>query len=381
EVQPSLAVTWSSGRDGRHWRFQLRPDVKFDDGSPLTSELVAASLRAANPGWSVFAQGDSVAIDVDVPNPSLGAELALARNSIVKRGTAVPNGTGPFRVADWSPGKKLVVIANEEYWRGRPFLNSVEIEFGKSYREQVTALQLGRAEVIEIPSEQARRMEAGGRRVFESGPVELLALVFTGEAQSANELKLRDALALCIDRASIKNVLLGGEGEQAGGILPNWISGYAFLFPSDMNVAKALEERGEVNQAPAWTLSYDAGDPVNQVMAERIALNARDVGLRVQPSSQANGDVRLVRIRLEAMNAWINLKNVAARVGAGEPAAGANSAEALYQAESTLLHGRRIIPLFHVPVNYGLGTQLKGWHGNRDGNWSAEDLWLGTERN
>jgi peptide/nickel transport system substrate-binding protein len=379
--KPALAVAWQSARDGRHWNLALREGVKFEDGTPLTSDVVAASLRFANPGWTVFAQGNSVEIDLEDPETELPAELALPRNSILKRSDFLPKGTGPFHISQWEPGKKLLLIAAEDYWGGRPFLNSVEIEFNRGYRDQLAALQMGRADLVEIAPEQAQRVETGGRRILESAPLELLALVFSNDNPSTKEIKLRDALALSIDRSAIKAALLGGQGDPAGGILPNWITGYEFLFPSDINVAKALEERGEVNQAPAWTLSYDSSDPLIQLIAERIALNARDVGLRVTPVSAPNGDLRLVRVRLESPNPLVALKQVATRLGLPQPKSSDHGMPALYQSESTVLQNRRVIPLFHVPVNYGLGSSLKGWRNRRDARWPLADLWLSAEKN
>jgi hypothetical protein len=240
---------------------------------------------------------------------------------------------------------------------------------------------MGRADLIDIAPEQVQRIESGGRRIFESAPLELLALVFSNESPSAKEIKLRDVLALSIDRSAIKEVLLGGEGDPAGGVLPNWITGYEFLFPSDLNIAKALEERGEVNQAPAWTMSFDSSDLLSQLIAERIALNARDVGLRVMPVSAANADLRLVRVRLESANPWVALKAVATRLGLPQPKSNDHGVQALYQSESVMLQNRRVIPLFHVPVNYGLSSSLKGWRNRRDGRWPLADLWLSAEKN
>jgi len=374
-LQPGLALSWRAAYDHRHWYFQLRPGVKFDDGSAVTVDAVAASLRQGN-AWSVVPQGDSVAIGLDQPDDFLPAELALPRNAIVKRDSGGTRGTGPFRMAEWISGKRLVLNANEEYWRGRPFLNSIEIEFGMSYRNQEVALELGRADVVEVAPEQARRMEAAGRHVTESQPLELLALVFARESQSANESKLREALQLCIDRQTIRDVLLGGEGEIAGGILPNWITGYEFLFPADTNVTKAQEDRGGVNQAPLWTLGYNPADPPSQVIAERIALNARDVGLRVQLATGTNADVQLVRLRLESFDAGLALKLAAAQLGLPEPKLDGASVQSVYQAESSLLQGQRAIPLFHLPVDYGLGPALKGWNVQHDGSCHLPDVWL-----
>jgi peptide/nickel transport system substrate-binding protein len=374
KLQPALAMSWQAAYDHRHWYFQLRPGVKFDDGSPLTADAVAACLRQVNT-WSVVPQGDSVSIGLEQPNDFLVAELTLPKNAIVKRGEGVPHGTGPFRVADWQPGRHLLLNANEDYWRGRPFLNSLDIEFGQTYRDQEVALELGRADLVEVAPEQARRVEAAGRHTAESQPMELVALVFTRDSQSNNDSRLREALRLCVDRQTIRDVLLGGEGAMAGGILPNWISGYEFLFPAETDVTQAQEDRGAVNQAPVWTLGYNPADSLSQLMAERIALNARDVGLRVQLAASPNADVQLMRVRLQTTDAAVGLKTAAAQLGLAEPKLDNTTAQALYQAESSLLQGQRIIPLFHVPVVYGLSPKLKGWSARRDGSWRLTDVW------
>ncbi len=379
KLQPALAVSWQASYDHRHWYFQLRPGVKFDDGSLLTPEMVAASLRQVN-SWSVVPQGDTISIALEQPADFLVAELALSKNAIVKRGDAMPHGTGAFRVADWQAGRRLLLNANEDYWGGRPFLNSVDIEFGKTYRDQEVALELGRADLVEVAPEQARRMQAAGRHAAESLAVELLALVFARDSQSPNDSRLREALRLCVDRQTIRDVLLGGEGALAGGILPNWISGYEFLFPSATDVTKAQEDRGAVNQAPMWTLGYTPADPLNQVIAERIALNARDVGLRVQLSAGSNADVQLVRIRLLSVDGDVALRTIAPQLGLPEPKLDNTSAQTLYQAENSLLQGQRIIPLFHVPVVYGLSPNLKGWSARRNGSWRLTDVWMNAPR-
>ena len=90
-------------------------------------------------------------------------ELALPRNAIAKRKPdSKPSGTGPFHVVDWQPGKKLTLAAEEGYWRGRPFLDGIEIEMGQSFRDQMTALELGRADLVEVAPEQVAPGLAGG---------------------------------------------------------------------------------------------------------------------------------------------------------------------------------------------------------------------------
>jgi hypothetical protein len=206
-----------------------------------------------------------------------------------------------------------------------------------------------------------------------------MALVFTRERQSPEEGKLREALALSIDRSSIRSVVLQGAGEPSGGILPNWISGYAFVFGNGQNLDRARELRSEVPRAPAQTLGYDAADTLARVIAERIALNARDAGITLQTTTSGTSDVRLVRLPLASLNPRVALLTVAASVGLAAPKFPGNSAEDLYQVESTMLRAQRIIPLFHLPVGYALSPAVKDWTQDRDGSEHLENVWIGSK--
>src|SRR5204862_7749167 len=120
-----------------------------------------------------------------------------------------------------------------------PFVDGVEIALGQNLRQQMIALQLGKADVVEIAPEQARRAALDGSRVEKSAPNELIALVFNRDPQSSEEARLRQILSASIDRGSIANVLLQGEGQAAASIVPDWMTGYAFLFASAAAVKKS----------------------------------------------------------------------------------------------------------------------------------------------
>jgi peptide/nickel transport system substrate-binding protein len=376
-VQPSLATAWQIQPGSQRWEFRVRRSVKFQDGVPLTAETAAASLRAANPSWTVVANADSVVIDSSDPN--LLAELALPRNAIVNRTTDnKPSGTGPFHVVDWQPGKKLSLAAEENCWRGRPFIDAIEIELGKRFRDQMTALEVGKADLVEVAPEQTHRISQQGRRLASSAPVEFLALLFTRDAASPEEKLLREALALSVERGSIRSVLLQGAGEPTAGILPAWMSGYGFVFPIDADLARARQDRDQVRSRPSWTLGYDGSDPLGRLLAERIALNAKDAGLSLQPAPAVTADLRLVRIPL-AHDPWIALASVANFAGL-PPGKTDDGVEDLYASEVAMLATQRVIPLFHLPVSYASSSSLKNWALRPDGSWALADAWLGNAR-
>lgn len=377
--QPLLATSWQAEPGGQRWHFYLRRDVSFPDGVALTSDTVAASLRAANPNWKIFPLGDSVVIECDASGSNVPAELALPRNGIARRDGKIL-GTGPFAVTGWQPGKRLTLTARDDYWAGRAFVDAVIVEMGRSLRDQMISLDLGKADLIEVAPEQARRAAMENRSVQSSAPMELVALVFVRDRQSADEGRRRQALALSMDRATMNTVLLQGAGEPSGALLPNWMTGYAFLFPADANLAQARQVRGELRQATPWTISYDSSDPVARLIAERVALNARDAGLTVQPALSNAADLRLVRIPLASLDCRVALTNLTTVLGLPFPKIAGDSPESLYSTEASLLDSQRIIPLLYVRTAEAAGPAVKNWNTGPAGNWNLPDVWLSAEK-
>jgi len=374
--EPALASSWQAEPGNQRWQFFLRHGITFQDGTAVTPEAVATSLRRTNPTWKVFSEGEAIIIERDSPTPDLPVELTLPRNSIVKREGGRVSGTGPFAVLQWDPGKKLSLTARDDYWDGRPFLDTIEIALGKNFREQMISFDLGKAQLIEIAPEQAHRAAAEGRRVLSSAPVELIALVFTRDPQSPADGRQRQALALSIDRDLLSTVVLQGGGEPTGGLLPNWITGYGFLFPASINLELARQVRSEIPHTTAWTLGYDATDPTARVIAERIVLNARDAGLGIQIASASGVDLRIVRIPVISLDARIALGELATGLGFPQPKFGSNSIDDLYSAESKLLQSQRVIPLLHVRAEYGVAGTVRNWRTARDGSWHLPSIWL-----
>jgi ABC-type transport system substrate-binding protein len=387
--QPALAVAWQSDPSARHWQFTVRHGVKFHDGSLASTGAIAQILGALHPGWNVRASADSVSIDSETPMPSLLAELALPRNLLLKRTSndnRLPIGTGPFLAAEWQPGKRLKLAANEESWAGRPFVDAIEIEFGKSLRDQAIAIELDKTDLIETAPQAANGSQRHGTPTSLSLPVELLALVFSANSK-AQDARLREALALAIDRKPIQSVLLKGAGEPAASILPNWMTGYSAVFSAQANPQRARTLLAGSRQ-PAFNLSYDPRDPQAQLIAERIALNAREVGITMQVSLSGAEDIRLVRAVLASPDPATSLVETARQLGLPQPAFPAtrgNSLDDLYQAERSLLDGYAVIPLFHLPVASAASARVCGWEPDRLGEWSGAglslaDLWLADSR-
>src|ERR1035437_9802448 len=144
---------------------------------------------------------------------------------------------GGFTIGRWEAGRLAVYEADEKAAGGRPFLDYVEIHLGRALRDQASDLDLGKADVVELGANELRRQPAG-RRVWSSSSVRVLALVFAPRFEDA---RVREALALAVDRSAIHTVLLQRQGEISGALLPQWLSGYASLFTAAADLGRARQ--------------------------------------------------------------------------------------------------------------------------------------------
>jgi ABC-type transport system substrate-binding protein len=301
-------------------------------------------------------------------------------------------GSGAFHISEWESGKRVVLATNENYHGGRAFVDSIDIEMGRAAKDRLLDLELGKVDFAEVPPEEARRAAERGVRVSTSAPEELVALVFVRGRAIAEDAQVREALARSIDRAAIVNFILQKEGEPAGGLLPQWSNGTAFLFATAADAAGAKALWSQIGGSPAIALGYDSGDSLDQAIAERIAVNARDAGIALSAEpianptpSSANFDARLVRLRMTSSHprdALVSFQAVLAPMAGLDPAPlsiGATS-EQIYERERTIVNGYRVVPLLWLPRVYGLGARVRDWKAPAAGEgWPFIDVWLEQE--
>ena len=144
-LQPGLAESWTISPDGLVYEFQLRKGVSFHDGSPLTMEDVIFSIlrhkeeRVASSAKQlvenikeVVADGpETVVVKLAQPDADLPALIGTFQLTIVKSGTydfSAPNGTGAFKVKEFSPGVRTICERNDNYWKdGQPYIDGFEM--------------------------------------------------------------------------------------------------------------------------------------------------------------------------------------------------------------------------------------------------------------
>jgi MarR-like DNA-binding transcriptional regulator SgrR of sgrS sRNA len=366
-VQSALATGWESDSGDHRWQFRLRAGAHFHDGSPLTSTAAVQSLNlacTANCPWmAVHAVGSTVVFTSDSPMPNLPALLASDQFLIALTVSAdgkTPGsniGTGPFQVTSFSNGV-LALAANESGWQGRPFADAVEIRTHKAVHDQWLDLSIGRADVVEVPAETIRQAQQQRLTVLVSPPVSLLALEVTETGALANPI-LRATIAASIDRSALSNVIFQKQGEATASVLPQSLTGFAFLFSVDRDLNKAHQLRGGLS-APTLTLSVE-GEGAMRVAAQRIALNLKEAEFNVQEidgSGAQRPDLRLRMIPLEGGDPSAVLEAVTKSAGQTLVPADASPA-ALYKAEREFLERHTLIPLIDLPRAYASGARVR----------------------
>jgi hypothetical protein len=425
--QPQLVAEWSHDAGFKRWQFVLRSGVKFSDGSPLTAADVAAALQPLLPATQqIQASGNNVIIQSSVPIPDLLEELASGRYFVYRvqpDGTLL--GTGAFFVSDASGlsnraekpavpaeqvsdaavtrggGKALHLHfrANEETWSGRPFVDAIDVTLGVLPLRQLFDLQLGKADLIELSPELVRRAMQENLRVWSSAPVTLYGLRFDEAQPVSADAKLREAVSLSLDRHTMANVLLQKQAEPAAALLPQWLSGYAFLFTMETNIDRAKEIRATLPANVAagkepLRLSVDAPGDLPKLLGERVAVNARQATLLVQvanrsasrvsttatttPSDPAPG-LHLFAWHFSALSPRLELESFVFAFNLNdstENSVSTTDPEQLYAREKKLLEQRRVLPLVALPEYVGLGQNVRDWMPARWGEWHLADVWL-----
>lgn len=394
-VQPALAAAWESSNADHRWQFTLRSGVQFQNGSPLTTTDVVDSLNhscSKNCPWSALrADGPSLIFTSNSPMPHLPALLAGARFLIAltagANGQPLPNpiGTGPFQFASSakapkgandpkapkSPKGVLKLVANQNCWQGRPFVDAVEIRGHRSIRDQWLDLSVGRADVVQVPPEMLRRAKQQQFTVVVSPPVTLLALELSTSGPLANS-RLRASIAQAVDRGALFNVIFQKQGNLTAALLPQQLTGYAFLFPTDRNLSKAIALRKGLKSSPL-TLTTQ-GDGAMQLAAQRIVLNLREAGFHVQMASgkPQHADMTLRKLPLAGSDPAAVMETLLRSAGQGRPVT-ANSPDAIYQAEKNFLDQHTIVPLLDLPRAWAISGRVFNFTLRADGKPDLAD--------
>ncbi|PAD20021.1 nickel ABC transporter substrate-binding protein [Terribacillus saccharophilus] len=236
-IEPCLAESWEGTNEGKEWTIQLREDISFQNGQPMDAEAVKASLERSMKDNvaiqnalkidSIEADGMTLHISNTQPFPEFVSELVNPNTSIidVEAGDFVNNpiGTGPFKLDSFTPGSKLELVRNEDYWDETAKLDSVTFSFNEDANARSLALESGNADVVFRPEvESIETLEAKeGIKVESTETFRVHQMTMNLERESLKDVNVRKAVDALINRDEIVDSVLLGYAQSAKGPFPD----------------------------------------------------------------------------------------------------------------------------------------------------------------
>jgi len=217
------------------WRATIRDGVTFWDSTPLDGAAVVASLErsmAKQPGTTDLlpatttftADGQLVTIHLPEPVGALASNLA-AYNFAIKKvdpgAEDAPQYTGPYVYADYVPQQSISLLANTTYWGGRPGVDAIRVRRIGDVATRVLALQSGDVDIAHalLPSDAAL-LQAAGLQVYAFPFGRQNDIILNVTRPPLDDVRVRQAFALAIDREALVDGILMGMGTPALGFAP-----------------------------------------------------------------------------------------------------------------------------------------------------------------
>jgi peptide/nickel transport system substrate-binding protein len=307
EIEPVLATSWENP-EPLTYIFNLREDVLFHDGTPFDAESVKYSFDRVleldgAPSYLFWVINNTDVLDTYqvqiILNYEFSPFLSLMANPVAsivspaavekfgEEFTNNPVGSGPFKFEQWSFGKNVTLIANEDYFKGAPRLERVVFKTQLEAAARKEMLIEGEVDVIGvggIPATDLAEMEQNPDvQVFTGAGLATEYLGFNMLTPPLNDSRVREAIAYAIDYDSIIKDALGGNAIRIGGPIPPSIFGYAEipLRQRDVEKAKQLLDLAGYSDGFDVTLTYNIGSMERRSVAEIIRNNLADVGINV----------------------------------------------------------------------------------------------------
>lgn len=250
--QPYLATSWEASPDKLTYTFHLRPDARFHDGKPITSEDVAFSVdtvRANHPfGRSMFGPVDRVETPdphtavfvLKQPDPALLASLTTLLLPILPKhvygngpirtnpANTMAIGSGPFKVAEFKTGQSITLVKNPDFFLpGLPKSDRIVLRFFDDMQAARLSLENGETDAMLQTSFGYGDFE----RLKKNPKLEVFTDTFAGlgivdyiefnlRKAPFNDIRVRRAIAHAIDRKFLVEKFQGGVTQQLEGPLP-----------------------------------------------------------------------------------------------------------------------------------------------------------------
>jgi len=311
KIVPMLATSWTT--QGDNWVFTLRQGVKFSNGDVLNATAVKDSFErllnpaTAAPRASLFKAIKSIQVlgpyqvefVLKSPFAPFLANLSNYAGGIVDAKVAQtegkqygrqPIGTGPFELASWQPGNKLVLQRNPNYWGTKPKLAKVEYLVVPSDATRLSLLKNNQIQAaMQVPPSQITSLEnTPGIKVNSAPGFALEYIGFNDQYGPFKNVLVRQALTYATNRVSILKNIYFGTASLATGPVPPTVWGSTSnvkQYNYDPQQAKKLLSQAGYGSGFSTTIYVPTSDQTWMQVAQELQSEWAQVGVKVSIQS------------------------------------------------------------------------------------------------
>ncbi|ADI00750.1 glutathione ABC transporter substrate-binding protein [Salisediminibacterium selenitireducens] len=318
DLEPLLATDWEAVEDDL-WEFTLREGVTFHDGSELTADVVKANFdRVLDPDVAspraflydmieevIVVDDLTVQFQTEFPFAPLPAHIAHSGGAIMSQevidadyeamadggqpGDYIndnPVGTGFFKFESWTPGDNIVLTRNDDYWGDHANVDSVTFRVVPEDLTRIGELETGSAHIIHpvSPSDTGRVDNMDGASLYQQESLSLAYIGFNMQAEPFDDVLVRQAVSMAINKEDIIFGVMDGTAEPALGPIGPQVFGYSDQvegLPYDPEqAAELLAEAGYEDGFSTTIWTNDSRERMD--IAELVQDQLGDIGVDVE---------------------------------------------------------------------------------------------------
>lgn len=311
KIVPDLASSWDIKQGGRVIVFHLRHNARFYDGTPVTSaDVLFTYNRVRSPksvvNWTLEAIKSDRAIDkytfeVTLKKPwapflndtSLWGASIMSKKAVLKLGDKIkshPVGSGPFYVAQFSPGQSILLKRNPYYWerdacgKQYPYLDAVKLVYTPNDNTRIVKLEGGALDAaVDVPYNLLASVDKQPNITAKTTPQLGIMAINLNKRKFApfRDTKVVQAMNYAVDRAAIVKAVFFGHAVAATSPIDPGVYFHSdkYGYPFDVTKAKALMKASKYPNGFKVTLLTVSGDSIGNAVAVVMQSELKDLGI------------------------------------------------------------------------------------------------------